>query len=79
MSERTWTTVHSRYHVIGWLNGLSEILDTAQRREEAMRIARSHARDPEYRIEVLDIMARRGEPLRWFVSAHGASVEERKA
>ena len=76
---RRFTTVHSRYHVLGFFGADGELAETAQSRAEAFRIARAHLGPKGYeRVEVYDNMARRGDPELWAVTKADTTVLERR-
>lgn len=75
-----FTTVHSRYHVIGYIKGEGELVETHQRRADAFRHAAASIGPKDYeRTEVYDSMARLGEPELWTVDKDGTTcVTERR-
>ncbi len=74
--EPRLTTVHDRYHIIGYCPE-PELSHTEMRLADALAEARRLTGYPHYdRCEVYDNMARRGKPQLW--SSDGKVLEVRK-
>lgn len=76
---RRFTTVHSRYHVIGYIKGEGELVEMHQRRRDAFKHAAASIGPRDYeRTEVFDSMARVGEPELWSVQKDGTTCVEKR-
>lgn len=74
---KRFTTVHSRYHVLGFIGGEGELAETCQTRTEAFRVARAYLGPRDYeRVQVFDSMARLGAVELWELEAVGAKPLE---
>lgn len=75
VDARRFTTVHSRYHVIGMFGDDGSLEETCETRSEAFRVAAANLGPKGYeRVEVYDSMARRGQPRLWSVDANGVAT-----
>lgn len=71
---RAWTTVHSRYHVLGCIDGESELIEAVQRRRDAFKLAAKSIGPRQYqKCSVFDSMARLDQPEEWTVDADGTT------
>lgn len=76
MSSPRWRTVHDRFQVLADEDG-GELLDTRESRVEAEVLAEAYLEDFDA-VLIYDVMARRGAPRLWRVTADGVEERERR-